>query len=276
MKHYLNLGAGVQSSCLALMAARGKVTPMPEAAIFADTQAEPASVYAWLDKLEKMLPFPVVRVTAGSLEAVSLTKRRYVRDPTRAGHWSKSLIPAFILGPDGKKGIMARGCTVDYKVSPLTKAVRQLAQVRRGEKRVVVTQWLGISYDEVERMKPSREPWAQFRYPLIDLEMTRADCLRWMQDHGYPRPPRSACRFCPFHSNAEWRRLRDEEPDEFRRAVEFERALQRIKTETDHLRGVPYLHSSCVPLDQADLRTDIEKGQTIFDFRSECEGMCGV
>ena len=42
--HVLSLGAGVQSSTLALMAAAGEVTPMPTAAIFADTQAEPARV----------------------------------------------------------------------------------------------------------------------------------------------------------------------------------------------------------------------------------------
>ena len=42
--HILSLGAGVQSSTLALMAAAGEVTPMPVAAIFADTHAESALV----------------------------------------------------------------------------------------------------------------------------------------------------------------------------------------------------------------------------------------
>ncbi len=56
--NFLSLGAGVQSSCVALMAANNEITPMPDAAIFADTQAEPSSVYEWLDWLEKQLPFP--------------------------------------------------------------------------------------------------------------------------------------------------------------------------------------------------------------------------
>ena len=43
--HVLSLGAGVQSSCMALMAARGEIGPMPTAAVFADTGDEPASVY---------------------------------------------------------------------------------------------------------------------------------------------------------------------------------------------------------------------------------------
>ena len=67
MKHFISLGAGVQSSAMAFMAAHGEITPMPEAAIFADTQAEPQSVYDWLDWLEKQLPFPVYRVTKGDL-----------------------------------------------------------------------------------------------------------------------------------------------------------------------------------------------------------------
>ena len=46
----LSLGAGVQSTCLALMAAKGEVTPMPDAAIFADTH-EPKEVYEHLDWL---------------------------------------------------------------------------------------------------------------------------------------------------------------------------------------------------------------------------------
>ena len=66
--HILSLGAGVQSSTLALMAAKGEVGPMPMAAIFSDTQAEPKEVYDWLDWLEKQLPYPVYRVTAGNLE----------------------------------------------------------------------------------------------------------------------------------------------------------------------------------------------------------------
>ncbi len=40
----LSLGAGVQSTCMALMAAKGEITPMPDYAIFADT-AEPRHVY---------------------------------------------------------------------------------------------------------------------------------------------------------------------------------------------------------------------------------------
>jgi len=276
---FLSLGAGVQSSTLALMAAQGEVTPMPTAAIFADTQAEPASVYRWLDWLEAQLPFPVHRVTRGDLTKESLTIREFKNDSSR--HWVKSLIPAFIENPDGSRGIMGRQCTFSYKVEQLEKAARRLAEIKRGQKEITVTQWIGISWDEIQRIKPARVAWSQHRWPLVELRMGRRECLKWMQDHNYPIPPRSACLYCPFHSDKEWRRLRDQEPEEFARAVQFEKDLQAVKAKTDNQRGVPFLHPSLVPLDQVDLSTDIERGQLSLwleeqSFGNECEGMCGV
>lgn len=96
----MNLGAGVQSSTLALMAARGLVTPMPDFAVFADTQAEPVAVYEWLDWLEKQLPFPVYRVTKGDLTAESLNVRKRASD---GGTYLRRLIPLFGLMPNGDK-----------------------------------------------------------------------------------------------------------------------------------------------------------------------------
>lgn len=99
--HIISLGAGVQSSTMALMAATGEIELMPTAAIFADTQAEPGSVYRWLDWLEKQLPFPVYRVTQGSLEedAVTIRGRKDGK-----GTWVPSAIPAYIVNQDGSHG----------------------------------------------------------------------------------------------------------------------------------------------------------------------------
>jgi len=270
---FLSLGAGVQSSCMALMAAKGEITPMPDAAIFADTQAEPQAVMDWLDWLETQLPFPVIRVTRGSLTEESLVIRER-KDGT--GHWSKSLIPAFILNKDGTKGIMSRQCTYSYKVEQLERAARRLGKVKRGQKEVTVTQWIGISWDELQRMKHSRTKWAQHRWPLIERRMTRRQCLEWMEANGYPEPPRSACIYCPFHSDAEWRKLRDEDPKAFNACVKFEKDLQAVKSKTERMKGIPYLHSSMIPLSEVDFSTDIERGQGALDFNAECEGMCGV
>lgn len=271
MKHVLNLGAGVQSSTMALMAAHGEITPMPDFAVFADTQAEPEAVYRWLDWLEGQLPFPVHRVTAGNLRSDALEMRT-----SRKGRpYPRTTLPIYTL-LDGKPGkVRMRSCTEDYKIRPLKQFVRQSCGITRGQKTATVSQWMGISLDEVGRAKPSRDAWSTHRFPLLELRMRRRDCLDWMREHGYPEPPRSACNFCPFHSNAEWRRLQQEEPDAFDDAVKFEKELQAIKAASDTFDSVPFLHRSLKPLDEIDFRSDLERGQlSLWD--DECEGMCGV
>ena len=273
MIHVLSLGAGVQSTTLALMAAHGEVTPMPTAAIFADTQAEPATVYQHLDWLEGMLPFPVYRVTAGSL-----------RDDLLAGIRSSDRLhvqrrPPFFVAVAGqaKSGMLWRECTREYKIKPILREVRRLAGIKphsSGPRTPIVTQWIGISRDEVTRMKPSQTRWIVHRWPLIDLSMTRYQCLQWLKAHGYPEPHKSACTFCPYHDNAQWRHLRETSPAEWGETVAFDAAIRNGGV---HQRSALrwYVHASCVPLDEVDLSTPEDHGQlTMFD--EECAGVCGV
>ena len=70
----LSLGGGVQSTTVALLAAEGAIDKV-DAAIFADTQWEPAQVYRHLNWLEPRLPFPVYRVTRGDIKQNILTRR---------------------------------------------------------------------------------------------------------------------------------------------------------------------------------------------------------
>lgn len=275
----LNLGAGVQSSALALMAAKGEIGPMPDFAVFADTQAEPASVYAWLDWLEKQLPFPVIRVTKGSLtdEILKVRVKEKSIYSDKPMTYLRMNIPVYGLTPSGEvKPALGRACTADFKVAPIIKEIRKRCGIKHGQKETTVTQWLGISYDEMQRMKLPSNPWTQHRWPLIEKRMTRTHCKDWMARNGYPEPPRSACFYCPFHDDEEWRRLKTEDPVHFAKAVEFDKTYRRLQNENHGgLRIEVYLHKSCKPLDEVDF-TDKDAGQLGFDFKSECEGMCGL
>lgn len=289
-KVVLSLGAGVQSSTFALMCATGYLPWKIDAGIFADTQAEPPAVYRWLDWLEKQLPFPVYRVTKGNLAVEGLEMRR-----SRKGllYW-KNVIPFFVRNADGTRGKMNRKCTAEFKIRQIVKKLRQLVgadKVRiwaraygvKRERVALAWRWLvpegtprpvtsliGISLDEIQRVKPSREPWIENRHPLVDAGITRQDCLRWMRQRGYPEPPRSACVFCPFHSDAEWLRLKREDPESFAFAAQFEAAAAAAACQVT--KGVPFLHSSLKPLAQVTFREE----RTGNLFTEECEGMCGV
>ena len=276
----LSLGAGVQSSALALMAAKGEIGPMPDFAVFADTQAEPQSVYDWLDWLEGELPFPVYRVTKGDLTADCLEVRVSKGKGKKAegDTYIKRMIPVFGQMPDGEVvAAIGRTCTADYKIAPINKFIKERCSIKRGQKDVTVTQWIGISLDEMQRMKDSRQKWCQHRWPLIEKRISRAQCIAWMRDKGYPEPPRSACYYCPFHSDSEWRRLRDEDPAYFHRAVLFDYALRdKFKKHDKYTQMSVYLHRSCKPLAEVDFDNDEDKGQMVWDFKAECEGMCGL
>ena len=267
----LSLGAGVQSTTIALMAEKGEL-PKPKAAIFADTQSEPESVYKHLNWLEKQLSYPIYRVTAGSLEEESLE----IKTSQKTGKkYINCGIPAFVDNGKGGKGILGRRCTAEFKIKIIIRKLRELCDYRQGEKRTLITQWIGISYDELIRMKPSQEPWVEHDWPLIDLKMTRANCLEWMKKNGYPEPPRSACVFCPFHSDKEWVRLKFKEPAAFQRAVNFERKLQISAKNQEALDTLPFLHSSLKPLDQVEFKDEPSHSQ-VSQFGNDCSGMCGV
>lgn len=262
-RHFISLGAGVQSSTMALMAAAGAITPMPEGAIFADTQNEPPSVYKWLDWLESVLPFPVYRVSKGNLMEANLVVRRSKKTGLL---WNKSLVPTFMLWPNGKQGQLQRACTLDYKITVVRKELRRLTKKQH------VVQWMGISSDEAHRQKDSKEPWITNWYPLVEQGISRAACLAWMKAHGFPEPPRSACVHCPYHSDDEWIRLRDTEPESFAAAVKWERDYQAALKPVERIEATPYLHADRVPLDQVVL----VPGRGTKQFGNECEGMCGV
>ena len=275
MLQVISLGAGVQSSVMALKADCGEFTPRPDVAIFADTQFEPPNVYDHLDWLEQALSFPVVRVTAGDLRAVSLSGLDHT------GKHKFQQIPLFApVERDGRivSGIGKRECTTNYKIAPIRQEIRRrlgLGPRQKGPREIVVQQWMGISRDEVVRMKPCRDRYIENVFPLIEAGMTRRDCKEWFAAR-YPGRilPRSACAACPYRSNVEWRALQREDPAGFADAVAYDAELRR-----DPSREPRYVHRSLLPLAEIDFRNLEDLGQNrLFEdgFASECEGMCGV
>lgn len=256
----LSLGAGVQSTTVALLSAAGRL-PKLDAAIFADTGWEPAAVYQHLDRLERealqLAGIPLYRVSVGNIR----------EDALNPEHRFASM-PLFIKNQDGGDGMTRRQCTSEYKLKPIKAQVRQLlgyphpTPVPRG---LYAEQWIGISRDEFGRAKDSGIQYLRSAFPLLDLEgaadgregWTRDDCLRYLRANGWETTPKSACIGCPFHGNAQWRALRDGNPEEWADAVAFDKAIRsgnaRGNANGKPLLGEAYLHRSRVPLDQAPI-----------------------
>jgi hypothetical protein len=257
----ISLGAGVQSTTMALMAAHGEIGPMPDCAIFADTGWEPKAVYEHLAWLVEQLPYPVYQVSAGDLRADIMN-----RSNTTGGRFAA--VPWFMLMPNGDDAMGRRQCTKEYKLTPIRRKVRELLGGKTPKGGAIV--WIGISTDEAMRMKPSRVGYMVNRWPLIEQRMNRNDCLRWLERAGYPLAPKSSCIGCPFQSNQQWRELR-ENPIEWADAIEVDAAIRK----QSGFRGQQFMHRSLVPLADVDLSTAEDRGQGNL-FMNECEGMCGV
>ena len=282
--HILNLGAGVQSTRLYLMFLRGEITPQIHCAIIADVQEEPQAVYRHLEWLKSLKGPEILVRTAGKLGDDLISGRR----PQGAGKARFASIPAFTTNGNGV-GRTKRQCSKEYKTEVIERTIRRdvlgLKPRQRIPKGVVIHQYFGISLDEGGRARRIQErmaktaKWAAPHFPLIERFITRADCLTWLADK-LPHPcPRSACVFCPYHSDAEWLRLKEEEPESFQRAVQIDEALRDgVSVMQRDMTQTMYLHRSCKPLAEVafDPKPKPRDLQMNISFAAECEGLCGV
>lgn len=239
----LSLGAGVQSTALLLLAANGDIEPW-EVAVFADTGGEPSYVYEHLERLAAYSAergIPVVKVSAGNLRDDTFTKRSV--SP-----------PLWVRKVDGRSGGPGfRGCTDKYKVRPIDKWLRQYAEVPRGCTEIKVYLGIGISTDEATRQKDSRQPWMTNVFPLLDMDWSRDDCLTYLDSAGWGETPKSACTYCPFHSDELWAEVKALDPAGWTDAVEFDQEVRKGTRNQDEGGSTFYLHRSLQPLDEVEL-----------------------
>lgn len=219
---------------------------------------------------------------------------RFGTRPSGAGVARFAAIPAFTIIEGGEPGRTKRQCSKEYKTEVIERAIRRdvcgLKPRQRIPKGVKVFQYFGISWDE--RSRASRI-WERFhvtgeskyepRFPLVEKQWTRANCLEYLQGKVPHQVPRSACVFCPFHQDAEWQRLKDAGGADWARAVEVDRYLRTTGAVANRdMRQSMFVHRSCKPLDEVDFRPrdNVKEKQLGFgleiSFDHECEGVCGV
>lgn len=163
-----------------------------------------------------------------------------------------------------------RTCTVDFKIDVVDKYLR-----KNGYTDVICG--LGISTDEYTRARTTE--WQQIyktmrkkrEYPLIDLRINRAGCEKIIAAAGLPPAPKSACWFCPFHSQVRWQDMRKNEPDLFYKACELDELLRarRLSMGRDEI----YIHPRLVPL-----RAAVGYQPDLWDETENCceSGYCMV
>lgn len=260
----LSLGVGLQSVVLALMSARGDL-PMLDVAIFSDTGDEKRATYAYLDYLEPLLPFPVIRTkrpgaTLGQ-HAINIANLPVTRT---------SSPPWYTAGPDG---MLPKQCNSEFKKRPVNRELAKLVRQATGKHRLpaapIVEQWFGMTIDELWRLAVNEKRYIHNRYPLTELRMTRGDCVTWLESRQYRIPPKSSCKYCPFQRDDQWLDMQENHPEDFADVVEFDRA---IRPGFFGMTGRAFVHRQRKPIDEISFER--MPGQAEADFGCG-EGYCG-
>lgn len=245
-------GGGTQSIAIALLIAQGRL-PKPDIIVMADTGREASETWDYLAAyVAPLLAAHGLRVEVAGhdLSTVDMYGRR-----------GDLLIPAFTAG-----GKLPTFCSTEWKQRVVRRYLRS-----RGVRDCVT--WIGISLDEIGRMKPSGVKWQRYHWPLAwDLRMTRHDCRELVRAHGWPEPPKSSCWMCPHRQNVQWLRLKEHYPQDWRRAVALDEAI-RVRDGA----GAVFLHRSRVPLSEAVLTAPDVAPSSLFGEVDGCDsGFCFV
>lgn len=197
---FISFSGGVESTTLALMFG-GVATP-----IFADTGFEHAELYERLDTVEAALKgvhgdgFEIVRVSADETLPDYIERSRFY--------------PSF----------RSRFCTRKFKIEPIDAFLADA-----GECELMI----GLNADEAEQRTGNHGllPHVRYSYPLVDLGITRAQCLAVLEARGLaPAFPaymeRGGCVGCFFKSKREYAAMAVLAPEEFDAVAALEERIQ--------------------------------------------------
>jgi len=117
-----------------------------------------------------------------------------------------------------------KSCSERWKIRPQNKFLKTWAPAveawARGER---VVKLVGFDAGESHRAKDFTDDRFIVRYPLIEWDMDRDDCIEAIRRAGLRQPGKSACFYCPSSKKWEVSALQKEHPDLYERACEMER-----------------------------------------------------
>lgn len=201
-------GGGVQSIAIGLLVLDGKL-PRPDLIVIADTGLESTETWEYLR--ETMMPL---------FDKANLSFHIASHDLSKVdlySHKGDLLIPAYTKG-----GKLPTFCSSEWKTYVIRRYLRSLGVEK-------CDMWLGMSTDEIERIKPSGVKWINHQWPLClgyDIRMNRIECKQYILNHGMPEPPKSCCVICPHRRNPQWERQKRLYPQDHAKAVEIDKIIR--------------------------------------------------
>lgn len=250
-------GGGTQSAAIAALIVLGRL-PKPDYAVMVDTEREKTGTWEYVNNV--LIP----SLSSVGVELEVVKKSSYAKEDLyfESEDGEQTLLLPVFTTHSGTISKLPTYCSSKWKA----RVYRRFLKKEKGLKRGGWVNWMGMSTDEMRRVRVCDEDKNENVYPLISIiPMDRAGCRRFVEEElGWPRPPRSACWQCPNQGDPEWSHMKRFNPDDFANAVEMDYKL-REKDPT------VFLHKSCKPLDE------VEFGEFAGEEDGVCDsGMCFV
>jgi len=251
-------GAGTNSTAMLVgMHERGE---RPDLSLFADTGGERPDVYRHLSIVSewcKSVGFPEI-----------VTVKKVTRDGNiltlEQNCLNEKMLPSIAYG--------FKSCSLKYKVAPQDKFCNSVPELqaiwKSGAK---VTKLIGYDAGEELRAKIASDDKYEYRYPLLEWDWGRDECVAAIERAGLPQPGKSACFFCPSSKPKEILELQQKHPELLARALAME---ANAKENLTHVKGLGrnWSWTDMIAFRDKQLnlfRNDIEEPCGCYDGESE-------
>jgi hypothetical protein len=231
-------GGGTQSGAIAVLIGTGKL-PKPDRAFMTDTGRERSGTWVFVDGFIR----PQLAKVGLELEIVRASDFSDHLEPVYTSQSGELtvLLPMF-TNINGTVGKLSSFCSGKWKSDVGERWMRSVGITH-------ARNWIGISVDEVSRLRNQHRTWLELWYPLVlnrETRMTRARCVDLIRSAGWHDViPHSACWMCPNASDSEWIDMKNNFPQDFELACAIERQIQVQDPNA-------FLHPSCVPLSRVE------------------------
>jgi hypothetical protein len=223
----VSYGGGTNSTAMLVgLLERGE---RPDAIVFADTGGEKPHTYTHILSVNEWclrVGFPQVVTVKGS-------QPQQVADGSLHAECLR-------LGVLPSKAYGFGSCSMKWKIDPQRKYDKEFAAAN-GLELSDLTRLVGFDADEPSRVERAiahahRTPTKQ-RFPLVEWDWGRDECVEAIARAGLPQPGKSACFFCPSSKIPEILALRHDYPELLDVALEMERKALAGEGNAPALRG---------------------------------------
>lgn len=240
-------GGGTQSGAIAALIRMGKL-PTPDICFMTDTGREKSSTWPFVEDFIR----PQLAAVGAKLQIIKSS------DFGEGALFSKDavLMPGYTT-QNGGVGKLPAFCSGSWKRDVCERFLRSIGVES-------ARNWIGISVDEMRRVRKQHREWLELWYPLIfGVPMRRHQCVELIRSSGWTgHIPHSACFMCPNMGAAEWIDMKTHWPADFAAACELE---AEVHQRDPHF----FLHPACVPLGEVDFFSQM----SMFEERG-CTGEC--